>query len=187
MDSNKHIIVLMGKSGSGKTTIEKMLLKKKNFRTLLIYTTREKRPGEVNGVDYNFVSNEAFKKIKFDSKFIVNENWKYGVDLEYLKNIENNIFVFSPISEQYSLDTITSALNNGFTVDMFILTVDKETRIERLLSRGESQESINKRFEIEEEEGEYSSRFDFLNPTIIDTGTISLEDSLQKILKELPF
>ena len=50
----KKIVVLVGGSGSGKTTIAHEL-EKKGFRRLVTTTTRPKREGEVDQVDYFFV------------------------------------------------------------------------------------------------------------------------------------
>jgi len=60
------IVIITGPSGSGKTTIYKELLKRSNDLTFSIsYTTRKKRPVEIDGVDYFFVSKEEFeRKIK---------------------------------------------------------------------------------------------------------------------------
>ena len=48
------IIVLVGASGSGKTTIGKEL-EELGVRSLLSFTTREPREGEYNMVDYRFI------------------------------------------------------------------------------------------------------------------------------------
>jgi len=185
MNSNKNILVLLGKSGSGKTTTEKALLAH-GIENLVTYTTRVARENEVSGVDYHFISNEEFNKINFDSKFIINDKWKYGIILDNLKKKECKTFVFSPISEIYALDTISSAINKGFNVNIFILNVDRNIRFERLVARGESKESIEKRFDIENKEGDYNySAFEKFNPIILDTGKLNPDEILESIVKEL--
>ena len=47
------IVVITGISGSGKTTLSKIF---DDEHTLISYTTRSPRPGEVDGVDYYFLS-----------------------------------------------------------------------------------------------------------------------------------
>ncbi|MBT7974794.1 MAG: guanylate kinase, partial [Candidatus Marinimicrobia bacterium] len=49
-------------SGSGKTTICRVLQKRNpSIHFSVSCTTREKRHGEVDGVDYTFLTNESFK------------------------------------------------------------------------------------------------------------------------------
>lgn len=56
------LIALVGASGSGKSFIEKEISQLSGFEKLISYTTREPRPGEINGVDYHFISNEEFMR-----------------------------------------------------------------------------------------------------------------------------
>lgn len=55
------IIVLLGASGSGKSTIENELATHHGFEKIISYTTRTPRPGEVNARDYYFTTNDTFK------------------------------------------------------------------------------------------------------------------------------
>lgn len=59
------IFYLMGKSASGKDTIYELLKgdPSLNLRTVVLYTTRPMRSGEVEGVTYHFVSTERLKEI----------------------------------------------------------------------------------------------------------------------------
>ena len=54
------IIVLLGASGSGKSTIENELATHHGFEKIISYTTRQPRNGEVNGKDYYFTENNTF-------------------------------------------------------------------------------------------------------------------------------
>ena len=54
------IIVLLGASGSGKSTIENELATHYGFKKIISYTTRQPRTGEVNGKDYYFTENNTF-------------------------------------------------------------------------------------------------------------------------------
>lgn len=63
-----NILYLMGKSSSGKDTVKNKLivkLKELNYRIedLVIYTTREIRSGEVEGIDYKFVDECKYQKL----------------------------------------------------------------------------------------------------------------------------
>lgn len=54
------IIVLLGASGSGKSTIENELATHYGFEKIISYTTRQPRNGEINGKDYYFTENNTF-------------------------------------------------------------------------------------------------------------------------------
>jgi guanylate kinase len=59
------MVVLSSPSGAGKTTIAGELLKRDANLTMSIsLTTRPSRPGEVDGLDYQFVSKEAFREME---------------------------------------------------------------------------------------------------------------------------
>ena len=58
------VFVISAPSGSGKTTICRMLIKKLDHMELSIsYTTRPRKQGEVDGTDYYFIEPEKFDKI----------------------------------------------------------------------------------------------------------------------------
>lgn len=54
------IICLMGRSGSGKSSVEKVL-EKLGYNRLVSYTTRKPREGEKHGREYYFVTEDEFK------------------------------------------------------------------------------------------------------------------------------
>lgn len=56
------IVTLTGPSGSGKTVLSQDL-RERGFEPLISTTTRKPRVGEVDGVDYHFVSPEGFAKM----------------------------------------------------------------------------------------------------------------------------
>lgn len=59
---DKNTIVLVGQTNSGKTTVAK-LLEAYGYKRIVTYTTRPKRQGERDGIDYNFVTDEKFKSM----------------------------------------------------------------------------------------------------------------------------
>ncbi len=56
------IIVLLGASGSGKSTIENELATHHGFTKIISFTTRKPRECEENGKDYWFIDNDTFKE-----------------------------------------------------------------------------------------------------------------------------
>ena len=66
------LIVLSGPSGVGKGTVRKALFddEETNFKYSISMTTRDKREGEVDGVDYFFKTHEEFEELIEQDKFI---------------------------------------------------------------------------------------------------------------------
>jgi guanylate kinase len=66
-----RLIVISGPSGVGKDTVIKRLLElDHNLRYSVSCTTRPPRPGEVDGVDYAFVSRERFQHLIDEGVFL---------------------------------------------------------------------------------------------------------------------
>jgi guanylate kinase len=60
---DKKVVVIAGPTGSGKDSIIQLLMKRySNFEFMVNAATREPRPGEQDGVNYHFFTNEKFKE-----------------------------------------------------------------------------------------------------------------------------
>ena len=58
---NGLLIVVSGPAGSGKGTVLSDLIKDENYKYSVSATTRAPRPGEVDGVNYHFLTRESFE------------------------------------------------------------------------------------------------------------------------------
>lgn len=95
------IIVLIGASGSGKSTIENELVKHHKFSKIVSCTTRKHRDGEENGRDYYFISNARFSKMLEEGQFAeydeYSQNRFYGtLKRDYVSNKLNRVVVLTP-------------------------------------------------------------------------------------------
>lgn len=93
------VIVLLGASGSGKSTIEHELATHHGFNKIISYTTRQPRQGEENGKDYYFTDNETFREILGRNLFAeydeYSQNRLYGtLKSDYVG--ENKVVVLTP-------------------------------------------------------------------------------------------
>ena len=77
------MIILCGPSACGKTEIAKYLSQAFSLKKVVTNTTREKRIGEVNHVDYNFITKEEFLKLK-DQELLL-----YHLLFHFLNNHKN--------------------------------------------------------------------------------------------------
>ncbi len=98
------ILVLVGKSSSGKDTLMKELVKSNNFVGVVSSTSRPMREYEINGVDYHFISDEEFlNKIK-NEEFLeyrtyetlfegCSKTWYYGTEKKSIDLSKNCVLV----------------------------------------------------------------------------------------------
>ena len=76
-DGRGHVFVIAAPSGTGKTTICRHLLERDpGLRLSISHTTRKPREGEEHGVDYHFVTAEAFRELGEADGFL--EHAEYG-------------------------------------------------------------------------------------------------------------
>ena len=73
------IYYLMGKSASGKDSIYRRILEElPQLRRVILYTTRPKRSGETDGVEYRFIDDAEFFRLKEAGRLI--EYREYNTD-----------------------------------------------------------------------------------------------------------
>ena len=92
------VYCLIGKSASGKSTLEKML-EKLGHNRIISYTTRPKRDGEVEGIDYHYVKPEMFQEMLDRNEFLESQEyrgWFYGVKNDLDLDNEDYICVIEP-------------------------------------------------------------------------------------------
>lgn len=98
------MLILIGKTASGKNLVRDQLVEKYNFSPIITYTTRPKRKGEKQDITYHFISEEEFKQ-KIDEGFfaelksyITNEGvWYYGSSLEDIENADDkSVIILTP-------------------------------------------------------------------------------------------
>ena len=134
------MLVISGASASGKTEVAHIIAKKYNLTRVITVTTREKRAGEVDGVDYFFVTKEEFKQLIKDNKLV-----------EYA---EYNGNFYGSRKDQIADDHILVVEANGLkayialndpSIVTFALTANAKIRKERMVGRGDKEEDIEKR------------------------------------------
>ena len=132
------MVILSSPSGAGKTTLVKLLAKKKNFHISTSHTTRNARPSEVANKDYYFVDNKKFESLIKNEEFLEYAkvfNHLYGTTrtpvIEKLEKSENVIFDI----DWQGADQIKNKKLNYKLITFFILPPSKEVLFERLSNR----------------------------------------------------
>ena len=170
-------IVISGPSGVGKGTICNKLFKEINAWYSVSTTTRNPREGEVDGVNYFFVSKEEFeKKIKngdFLEYNVYNDNY-YGTSKKIvLEKMEEGINVFSEIDVN-GAHNIKKIFPDALLI--YIAPPSIDVLRERLIERGtEDIEKINQRLKIAEKE---LKEIDFYDYVVVN-------DDLERATKEV--
>lgn len=147
-------IIISGPSGVGKGTICNVLLKELNAWYSVSMTTRSIREGEVDGVNYFFISKEEFKKRIEDGQLleynVYNDNY-YGTPKDkVLEKLEEGVNVFLEIDVNGARN-IKSIFPDALL--LYIAPPSIDVLRERLVGRGtDDLETIEKRLKIAEEE-----------------------------------
>ena len=164
MENTKKLIIITGPSGVGKGTVVRDILKKdKNLWLSISATTRSPRKGEIEGVDYYFLTKTRFKQMIDEQLFL---EWAefadnfYGTPLSSIREkIENGFKVILEI-EVEGANQVREKFPNSLLI--FLLPPNKKELENRIRYRGTDDEaSILSRLERADFEISSSINFDF--------------------------
>lgn len=140
------IYCLLGKSSSGKDTLFKMILEKKelSLKTIVPYTTRPIRVGERDGVEYHFSTEEQVKELEAAGKIIelrayktVHGIWKYFTVNDSQIDLKNQNYLIIGTLESYV--KIRDYFGREHLEPVYI-EVDDGVRLQRALDRERAQD-----------------------------------------------
>lgn len=179
------IYCVVGKSASGKDTIFKAIREKYNeIIPILNYTTRPKRKGEKEGVEYHFVSYEQYLSYEKQNKVLecrkydtVYGEWayftldfKFEEDKDYI--ILTTIEGAKAIQSKYGKDNIC----------LIYIQAHAKTRLLRSINRiskvyGTEYTEMCRRFLTDEKDYSFNKLYHFKNYSVIDNNN-TLEEAL---------
>ena len=155
------VIALAGVTGVGKSYFKKQIQEKLGIPVQTIVTTREKRTGELEGIDKRFVTNIEFEKLKEKREIIVTFEmlgYKYGYPRIQMESEENSVVeLHYPIIYQ-----LKKEVKNTFSIYMIPKDVEiaKQKLKERNLPKDIEKDRLN---EIEEHIKNFNSNADLRN------------------------
>lgn len=127
------MIIFLGESASGKSTVAaKFIEKHPEYHPLITYTTRPKRQGEEDDIDYHFVSDDEYDQLKNDNKFIDTaeyNGWKYGLAKEDCDD-DKAVLIATP-------SILRNAKMRDIDYKSIYLKVDRRSRLVVSLWRGD--------------------------------------------------
>lgn len=182
------LIVLSGPSGVGKGTVRKAIFDQggNDFQYSISMTTRKPREGEVNGVDYYFVSKEEFEhnietgQMLEYAKYVDNY---YGTPLKYVnETLDRGKDVFLEIEVNGALQVRQKSPDGVF---VFFTPPDLMELKQRIINRGtEDMETINKRMAKAVEEIRMMRDYDF---AVVNDKVENAVESIKTIIKSERF
>lgn len=161
---SKQVVVIAGPSGSGKNTIIGHLMEMyHNCARLVTATTRLKRPGEEDGVDYFYFSQEQFDEAMRTGKipehrFVPGLNTYYGI---YLPDLEKKISAGKIILAQVDIEgaKLLKTRYNATTIFIMPESLEEFRGRLRVRSREWSQKEFETRMKITEREVKIDSQW----------------------------
>lgn len=150
------LLILVGKTCSGKDTVTKELITKYGFHRIVTTTSRPMRKGEKKDVDYHFVSKEEFIKkinegyfIEYKTYQTSSGDWYYGTSFDSLENIkedENYVIILTPDGYKDFLKKISIVHKSIY------LYANNSTIMKRLKQRKDKNDSPQRRLEHDNED-----------------------------------
>lgn len=183
----QNIVIISGPSGAGKSSLCGEAFKHfSNLYFSVSSTTRKKRDGEINGVHYNFITQEEFQKGIENNEFLewakVHNNYYGTAKSQVEQALANNKIVLFDIDIQGQRE-IKKHYPNATSI--FITTPNAKVLETRLKSRAlDSTEIIENRIKHAFNEIKSVESFDYL--IINDDFKVSL-DGFLSIIKSINF
>jgi len=180
------IFVISAPSGTGKTTIQKLLLEAiPSLKSVTTCTTRKLRDGEKNGVDYKFLAEKDFKEKIKNGEFLEYANVYgnfYGTPkkevIEKLKKGENVLLIIDTQGGMSVKKIFPDAVLIG------ILPPSAKEQEKRLRKRGDvNEEEIKKRLEAAKDERKILLKY--YNYRVINREIGKTVEKIKKIIKKI--
>lgn len=134
------MIVIVGESASGKSSVAKYLMDNYGYKRIITYTTRDKRDNEEDGVDYYFIQPQHFETLRkqgFFAETASYNGWLYGSAKEdYTDDV---VVVLTPKGLR---SLRLNGVNNIYSV---YLNVPRRDRLIKCLERGDNIEEAYRR------------------------------------------
>lgn len=173
------LIIISGTTCAGKgTVIKKLLERNKNMVLSLSYTSRPIRKGEVDGIDYKFISHEEFERKIKNGDFLEYAKVRYG---EYFgtpkENIENLLEAGKDVILEIDVQGAKQIKEKlPETILIFIMAPSMEEVKRRIKARGaETAEQIVDRFQTAYREINEVNKYNYV---VVND---NLEEAIQKV------
>ena len=177
-----RIIVLSGPSGVGKGTVLKEVMRRRpELQFSVSATTRPIRPSEIDGVNYHFISKEAFEKLIAEDALLEHVTYAqnyYGTPEKPIEEANaRGISVVLEVEVQGALKVFD---RRSDTISIFIAPPSYEELERRLVGRGDTApEVMRERLRIARWECENAKKYQYI---VINDSVERAADQVEAIL-----
>lgn len=140
---SKPLYMMVGQSGSGKTTVVNILQDVGGYKSVESYTTRP--PRYENETGHTFVSKEEFDDLNNIVAYTKYNNFEYAATKE---QVDDSDFYVIDIP---GIETFMDCYPSDRPIYIVYFKTSVPTRIDRMLGRGDNPESIISRLRVDEE------------------------------------
>lgn len=176
------MLIVLGKTASGKDTIVNELVSKHGFKKLIIYTTRPIRINEIPDVTYHYISEQKFlDKVQkgffaeYKTYKTVEGTWYYGSALQdYANADEKCVIILTPSG-------LKDILKLKIEFTSIYLYANNSTIKNRLVKRGDKKEESERR--LKQDNLDFKGVEHIVDKIIYNNETDSLENVVSKIIE----
>ena len=180
-----YILILIGKTASGKDKTVSELVSKHGFKKVITYTTRPMRKGEKQDITYHYISEEEFKQ-KIEDGFFVEwksyntefGTWYYGTALDDLEKADDKtVIILTPDGYRDVKDRLHS---NSKAIYIY---ANNATIKKRLIKRGDDENEAQRRLEHDIED--FKGVENEVDRIVYNNYDTKIEDVIKKIITYL--
>lgn len=151
---NGKVWILVGPSGTGKTTLAKELPQRvSHLKRAVTCTTRAPRPGEHEGVDYYFVTNEQFDFLLASGKLLESTTYggnRYGLPADQFMELRDHDVVC--VLDLAGVENLRMRMAADTLRVVYLESPSAAELTKRMRARGSSEEEIARRLDMRPQE-----------------------------------
>lgn len=175
------LLVIIGKSASGKDTVVNKLIKDYDYKRLVTYTTRPMRKKEKQDITYHFISEDEFiGKIKDDffleyRKYLTDKGiWYYGSAKEDYETDDKMVTILTP-------EGVQTLKSKGINPTVIYLYSNQATIKDRLTKRGDDKDEAERRMKADN--ADFRGAEMLADRIIYNNGDKSLDEVVDEVAK----